>query len=465
VLKLNGKTDIAPAIDPLSPVIATVATRCGADAVGCTLYVGSPAHPALRPVCLVHRIFPKVHAARGHRGWSCPPVIGYSDLRPCRRRGPEAECPRSWDVRPGGHTPRPDAPTLMAASGHRRRLVVRWWACSAAPFDPGLRAGIDLRVVVASEPVDDIWRRAIGVVECHDPSDPARRTWLRAFDDQLIADFCFHDLLHSVPPGSMLRGWRRPGGPADRGDAGAQDLPGPCRGPTRGLPVAVALPQQPAQDPPAVQRCAGQQVEHGEGHVHQREPGQGRGEHRRAVQGAGQERAPPKTIPAARLVAGTAMAICRSAAAVGGSPASSVMLTRPSRMLCFICRSPSRPSTPDCATRFDRGQGRASWLHGTFGLPAKHGRHPPRRRLVNYDAADICRDDSGSRRPGSGRPSSLSPLCGAPLGGYDANVLPARRASQGRRARAHRTIGPGTADHGPLPAAAAAADADSRAER
>jgi fructose-bisphosphate aldolase, class I len=45
VLKLNGKTDIASSIDPLSPVNATVedAVRLGADAVGYTLYVGSPA--------------------------------------------------------------------------------------------------------------------------------------------------------------------------------------------------------------------------------------------------------------------------------------------------------------------------------------------------------------------------------------------------------------------------------------
>ncbi|HEX9066744.1 MAG TPA: hypothetical protein VF843_16665 [Streptosporangiaceae bacterium] len=45
VLKLNGKSDIPSAIDPLSPVNATVAeaVRLGADAVGYTLYVGSPA--------------------------------------------------------------------------------------------------------------------------------------------------------------------------------------------------------------------------------------------------------------------------------------------------------------------------------------------------------------------------------------------------------------------------------------
>ncbi|HXZ65926.1 MAG TPA: hypothetical protein VEH05_14380 [Streptosporangiaceae bacterium] len=45
ILKLNGKTDIADTIDPLSPVNASVrdAVRLGADAVGYTLYVGSPA--------------------------------------------------------------------------------------------------------------------------------------------------------------------------------------------------------------------------------------------------------------------------------------------------------------------------------------------------------------------------------------------------------------------------------------
>jgi fructose-bisphosphate aldolase, class I len=45
VLKLNGKTDIPSAADPLSPLNASVqeAVRLGADAVGYTLYVGSPA--------------------------------------------------------------------------------------------------------------------------------------------------------------------------------------------------------------------------------------------------------------------------------------------------------------------------------------------------------------------------------------------------------------------------------------
>jgi class I fructose-bisphosphate aldolase len=44
ILKLNGKTDIPPGDHPLSPVNATVAdaVRLGADAVGYTLYVGSP---------------------------------------------------------------------------------------------------------------------------------------------------------------------------------------------------------------------------------------------------------------------------------------------------------------------------------------------------------------------------------------------------------------------------------------
>jgi fructose-bisphosphate aldolase, class I len=45
ILKLNGKTDIPSGVDPLSPLNATVAdaVRLGADAVGYTLYVGSPA--------------------------------------------------------------------------------------------------------------------------------------------------------------------------------------------------------------------------------------------------------------------------------------------------------------------------------------------------------------------------------------------------------------------------------------
>jgi fructose-bisphosphate aldolase, class I len=44
IVKLNGKTDIPAADNPLSPVNATVqdAVRLGADAVGYTLYVGSP---------------------------------------------------------------------------------------------------------------------------------------------------------------------------------------------------------------------------------------------------------------------------------------------------------------------------------------------------------------------------------------------------------------------------------------
>ncbi len=44
ILKLNGKTEIPPDDEPISPLNATVedAVRLGADAVGYTLYVGSP---------------------------------------------------------------------------------------------------------------------------------------------------------------------------------------------------------------------------------------------------------------------------------------------------------------------------------------------------------------------------------------------------------------------------------------
>src|SRR5690606_3940117 len=48
ILKLNGKTDIPSDAAALSPLNATVdeAVRLGADAVGYTLYVGTPAQEA-----------------------------------------------------------------------------------------------------------------------------------------------------------------------------------------------------------------------------------------------------------------------------------------------------------------------------------------------------------------------------------------------------------------------------------
>ncbi len=48
ILKLNGKTDIPPDVNPLSALNANVedAVRLGADAVGYTLYVGSPLQTA-----------------------------------------------------------------------------------------------------------------------------------------------------------------------------------------------------------------------------------------------------------------------------------------------------------------------------------------------------------------------------------------------------------------------------------
>ncbi len=48
VLKLNGKTEIPSDAQPISPIICTVedAVRLGADAVGYTLYVGSPLQAA-----------------------------------------------------------------------------------------------------------------------------------------------------------------------------------------------------------------------------------------------------------------------------------------------------------------------------------------------------------------------------------------------------------------------------------
>jgi class I fructose-bisphosphate aldolase len=48
ILKLNGKTNIPEDVEAVSPLIASVedAVRLGADAVGCTVYVGSPRQDA-----------------------------------------------------------------------------------------------------------------------------------------------------------------------------------------------------------------------------------------------------------------------------------------------------------------------------------------------------------------------------------------------------------------------------------
>ena len=62
VLKLNGKTDIPSDAEALSPVHATVAdaVRLGADAVGYTMYVGTPA--AERDFAQYRRIRDEAHA-------------------------------------------------------------------------------------------------------------------------------------------------------------------------------------------------------------------------------------------------------------------------------------------------------------------------------------------------------------------------------------------------------------------
>ena len=71
VLKLNGKTDIPAVADPVSPVNATVeeAVRLGADAVGYTLYVGTPGQ---------ERDFAQYLRVRADAEWFGMPLIVWS---------------------------------------------------------------------------------------------------------------------------------------------------------------------------------------------------------------------------------------------------------------------------------------------------------------------------------------------------------------------------------------------------
>jgi hypothetical protein len=106
-----------------------------------------------------------------------------------------------------------------------------------------------------------------------------------------------------------------------------------------------------------------------------------------------------------------------------------------------------RPSAQSPATRSGRDQGAYCPDQRDQGLPAKQEGHPPGKRLVGHNAADICRNGSGSRRPAwAVRPpflrSSTLPLAGtAPMSRQRAG--PARVIRPGT----HRTLAPRAAGH------------------
>jgi hypothetical protein len=70
---------------------------------------------------------------------------------------------------------------------------------------------------------------------------------------------------------------------ADADDARTEELPGPGRRALRPAAIAVVPPQHGPQHPAAIQRRAGQHVEHGEQAVHRGQPHQRGGNRRRAA--------------------------------------------------------------------------------------------------------------------------------------------------------------------------------------
>ena len=153
ILKLNSKTDIPPDDEALSPCNASVedAVRLGADAVGYTLYVGSPkqeedfvqlgqVRAGLRPVRDAARDLGLPARAR-HPEEGRPRLVLRDRLRRARgdgdgRRRREAQHaeaqPGQGQGRAGalqrhGHLPGGGDPPLRAS-----RRGGRWWCCRAA---------------------------------------------------------------------------------------------------------------------------------------------------------------------------------------------------------------------------------------------------------------------------------------------------------------------------------------------
>ena len=129
ILKLNGKTNIADDAEATSPAFATVedAVRLGADAVGYTVYVGSPRQETeIREYGKVRAAVRAArHAARGvglparprHRGEGRQGQPVRAGLRGARRRG--ARRRRGEAARADARAGREPGAVPLAARGRR----------------------------------------------------------------------------------------------------------------------------------------------------------------------------------------------------------------------------------------------------------------------------------------------------------------------------------------------------------
>ena len=150
ILKLNGKTDIPSDAEALSPLHASVAdaVRLGADAVGYTLYVGTPA--AEQDFAQLRQVRADAHAARhaadrvgvparrgdrgqGRQGLLLRGRLRRPDRQRARRRRGQGELPAPGEARP----PSPRRTTRSSPASRRStrwsgRPTARWCSSPAA---------------------------------------------------------------------------------------------------------------------------------------------------------------------------------------------------------------------------------------------------------------------------------------------------------------------------------------------
>ena len=202
ILKLNGKTDIPSDADALSPVHASVAdaVRLGADAVGYTLYVGTPAAGAgLRPAAPGPRRRPAlrhatdrlgVPARRGDRGQGRQGLLLRGGLRRPdreragrRRREGELPAPGEADRRRRG-VRRASSPARRRSTRSCGRPTARWCSISG-----GERAGDEAMLEKARESME---AGATGLIF-------GRNVWQREHDESLRFVARLRDILAKYP--------------------------------------------------------------------------------------------------------------------------------------------------------------------------------------------------------------------------------------------------------------------------
>jgi class I fructose-bisphosphate aldolase len=202
ILKLNGKTNIPEDDEPTSPLLASVedAVRLGADAVGYTLYVGSPRqHQEIRQFADVRRdcerlgmplmmwAYPRGRAIEAKGGKGTLYAADYA-ARVAEELG--ADVVKLHEPEPGNQRCPEPYRSLRETAEARTRRVVRSAGKVAVLFSGGERNEDDAAVLRKVRFYMDCG--AAGVMF-------GRNMWLRPFDHALALTRSVHRILSRYP--------------------------------------------------------------------------------------------------------------------------------------------------------------------------------------------------------------------------------------------------------------------------